>query len=232
VIRCVAATPIHKGNEMTTTSKSQGFWLRTIAAGAVGLTLCGVAAAGCGSFVGPGSAPVGWKAPARGPSMMPTLYAPDPARFVRVGDDWGPHLAGIVGMWRVSFLADVDEGPFKAGDMVDFATIQYHADGNEFMISGGRAPSTGDVCMGVWKQTGERTYQVKHLALAWTGPDAHPPSATVAYLGPSVIHESIHLNHARNYFEGTFTIDQYAVDETTLLVHLSGKLVGARYGFD
>jgi hypothetical protein len=36
----------------------------------------------------------------------------------------------------------------------------------------------------------------------------------------------------RDDFEGTFTLDQYAKDETTLLQHIAGKVVGKRVTVD
>ena len=202
--------------------------------GAIGLSASDIASAGCGGYSPPASAPVSWSGALR-PSMMPALYTPGSERFIQVGDDQFGNSPGLVGMWRVTFTSDGTGYPNPTppmGAQIDFATIQFHPDGTEIMVSGARAPSTGDVCMGVWRQIGERTYKIKHLALGWVSPDSMPPAPAAAYLGPTLISEHVTLNRARNAFEGTFTIDVYAKDESTLLAHLSGTMSGARFSFD
>lgn len=209
-----------------------------IAAGAVLLAVSGVAMAGCG-YPLPAMAPVGLTAPFAPPAtrLSPALYTPpgsiEAADFVQVNDsDRG--VAGLVGMWSVTVKSDGNSypGPIPYGVIIDFATIQYHSDGTEFQISGSRPPSTGDVCMGIWRQTGERTYQVKHLALAWVSPDSTPPSPTAKYLGPGKFTETIQLNRKGDQFTGTIGIDQYADDGVTLIEHVSGTMTGVRFSFD
>ncbi|MDQ2778420.1 MAG: hypothetical protein M3Y32_02550 [Pseudomonadota bacterium] len=144
-----------------------------------------------------------------------------------------PHQDSIVGLWKVSFISDGSAypGPIPAGVETDFATVQWHPDGTEFMISGGRAPSTGDVCMGVWEQTGHRTVKLNHLALAWVSQDTPAPVGPVlpaAYLGPGVIHETVKLSPDGNTYTGKFTIDQYTADGITLVEHLGGTVTGTR----
>lgn len=125
--------------------------------------------------------------------------------------------------------------PIPPGAVVDFGTVQLHSDGTELMVSGGRAPSTGDVCMGTWQQTGAHSYEVKHIALAWISSDTPPPvgpASPAMFLGPAIIHESITLDHTRNSYTGTFTLDQYGSDETTLLEHIGGTITGTRFSVD
>jgi hypothetical protein len=207
--------------------------------GAIGLMVSGTAAAGCGGFDPAAATPMRWNAPATASArMLPVVYMPETEHAARAGSDdfvapWNAGNAGIVGMWRVSFTSDGTGYPGKTpplGAPIDSATIQYHPDGTEIMVSGLRPPSTGDVCMGVWKQIGENTYKLRHLGLAWVSPDSGAPAA--AFLGPSVFHEEVKVNRAHDTFEGTFTIDQYMADETTLVVHLSGTLSGKRFSVD
>jgi len=40
------------------------------------------------------------------------------------------------------------------------------------------------------------------------------------------------LDHDRNSFTGTFTLDQFGADETTLLEHIGGTMTGARFTVD
>jgi len=171
--------------------------------------------------------PLGWEKSMRdvSASTASTLQSRNAA-------DVFPH--GIVGTWRVTFVSDGSAypGPIPAGAIVDFGTVQWHTDGTEFMISGGRPPSSGDVCMGVWQQTGPSTYELKHLALAYVSSDTLPPigpASPAVFLGPAIIHEIVTLDQTRMKYTGTFTIDQYATDEETLLEHVGGTLTATRF---
>ena len=170
-------------------------------------------------------------------ALMSALYRPGASHFVRVSGD-GDRNDSIVGMWRVTLVSDGTAYPAQIpfGAVVDFGTQQWHSDGTEFLISGGRAPSTGDVCMGVWEQVGHRTYKLKHLALAYASSDTPPalggPVIPAGYIGPGIIREMVTVSATGNTFEGTFTIDQFAKDEVTLLQHIAGRVVGARVTLD
>jgi len=225
-----------KSSTVRATPKAGSLFAAT--AGAFLLTASGVATAGCGLYVPSGNAPVGFTVSPTSVAaqMTPAVYSPSQAagQFLRVSDsdDWGN--SGLVGMWNVTFTSDGTAYPaaIPYGVVFDFGTIQYHSDGTEFEISGGRAPSTGDVCMGIWRQTGERTYQVKHIGLSWLSSDSTPPSPTAKFLGPGKFAETIQLNRKGDRFTGTIIIDQYAADGVTLLEHISGTMAGVRFTFD
>jgi hypothetical protein len=168
-------------------------------------------------------------------AMMPAVYRPGSERLALVSD-YDQH-DGIVGMWRVTTISDGSSYPvvIPFGAVVDFGTQQWHSDGTEFLISGGRAPSTGDVCMGVWEQAGPRTFKLKHIALAYNSSDTAPPVGPVspaAFVGPAIIKEIVTLDRSGDTFEGSFTLDQFANDEVTLLEHISGKVTGTRFKID
>jgi len=187
-------------------------WVTIWAAATFASLGAGQAMAGCGMPGDGGKSPQGWH---------------------MAGSDQASHES-IVGMWKVTFTSDgtAYPGPIPAGVETDFGTVQWHPDGTEFMISGGRAPSSGDVCMGVWKKTGLRTYKLNHIALAWVSGDSSPPVSPAAFLGPAVFSETITLSPSGNGYEGPFTIDQYAADGTTLLEHLAGTVKGTRVTAD
>jgi hypothetical protein len=173
-----------------------------------------------------------------GPRLMAAVYRPGFEGFVPIAYETMAANVGIVGLWKVSMISDgVPPNPVPQGATVDFGTVQWHSDGTEFMISGSRPPSTGDVCMGVWEQIGPRTYKLKHIALAWVSSDT-PPSmggpgpSPAQFLGPAVIQQVVTLDKSRAHYQGSFTIDQYNVDETALLVHLSGTVSGDRVTVD
>jgi len=169
-----------------------------------------------------------------GATLSAALYRPGSERLIAVSDNEDRHGGGIVGMWRFNFVSDGNAYPIPIpyGAPVDFGTQQWHSDGTEFIISGGRAPSSGDVCMGVWEQTGPRTYRMKHVALAYLSSDSTPAASPATFLGPAIMHEKVVLSASGKTFEGTFTIDQYAKDETTLIEHISGKVTATRFTLD
>jgi hypothetical protein len=202
----------------------------------LGVAAAGHAIAGCGlsdSLVIP---PASWSMSQAG-GLMHAVYRPGAEHFLRVSDD-DQRNSSIVGMWRITLVSDGTAYPayIPPGAVVDFGTQQWHSDGTEFLISGGRAPSTGDVCMGVWEPAGHRTYKLKHVALAYASSDTPPsqggPVVPAAYIGPGIIRELVTVSGSGKTFEGTFTIDQYARDEVTLLQHIAGKVVGTRVTVD
>jgi hypothetical protein len=192
------------------------------------------AVAGCSPY-SPDIPTPQWDTPAHGRAgFVEAVYRPGSGQFIRVGQEASAPNNNIVGMWNVTFVSDgVPPNPVPAGVTTDFGTVQWHDDGTEIMISGGRPPSTGDVCMGVWQKIGPFTYKLKHIAIAWVSPDT-PPSmggpgpSPAQFLGPAIISEVVTLNKSRNSYEGPFTIDQYNADESQLLVHISGTVTGTR----
>lgn len=227
---------------MKTTSLRTRAVCKTLLAASVGISgLLGAlqASAGCGA---PGVMPSeGWlNLPTAisgdyfAGAVSAAVYRPGSERLSRVSDNDDRHSAGIVGTWRFNLVSDGNAYPVPIpyGAPVDFGTQQWHSDGTEFIISGGRAPSSGDVCMGVWEQTGPRTYQMKHIALAYLSSDSTPAASPAKYLGPAILHEKVVLSASGKSFEGTFTIDQYAKDEVTLIEHISGKVIASRFTLD
>lgn len=207
---------------------------------ALGAGFAGQAAAGCAPPYP--TAPGGVRPTSA--LLQSAVYRPGMEPFLRVVDDRDhdrdPGGAAIVGTWRFTFISDGNGYPGPGfpnpglppyGATIDFGTQQWHSDGTEFMISGARAPSSGDVCMGSWEQIGNATYKLKHIALAYTSADSRPPGP-VGYLGPAIIRETVIVNRKGNTMEGSFTLDQYLADEVALVVHLSGKVTGTRFGVD
>jgi len=163
-------------------------------AGLIGLGVAGQASA-CSGLPVPGGrdASPGRTAPAidyaTAGGFLHTSYEPPQG-----GNFGGP---SIVGLWK--FVMKVEGQPF------DFGTIIWHADGTENTISGGRDPSTGDVCMGAWEQIGRSTYQLNHLALPWSGG---------AYVGVAHFHQTIKVDPSGNSYSGYFTLEAF-LDSTS-----------------
>lgn len=117
--------------------------------------------------------------------------------------------AAIVGMWHVKFTAtQVSNGvPFGPGTEFDAGYQQWHDDGTEMLNSGGRPPVTSSFCMGVWTQTGLRTFKLNHFAINW-GPDGSSRQ------GPTTIVEEVTVSPNGQTFTGHFTITDYVETDT------------------
>lgn len=127
-------------------------------------------------------------------------------------DDQGERRVSIVGMWHVQLVAQsvVNLPPFLVGAEVDAGYQQWHSDKTE-LLNSGRPPANGSFCMGVWEQTGPRTYRLNHFAISWTqGPAADANSGpTNTRTGPTSIVEEVTVSPDGKTFTGTFTITDY-----------------------
>ncbi|HWU93330.1 MAG TPA: hypothetical protein VN106_08820 [Sphingomicrobium sp.] len=145
-------------------------------------------------------------------SRQPAAYQVSPTSgLLHQASEDNPGNHAIVGMWSVKFAAT---------GYSDFGYVQWHSDGTEFMNSGGRAPSTQNFCMGVWKQVAPSRYHLLHLAISYDPSGVH--NANV------VIKEDVTLNAAGNGYSGPFTIDVYNPDTNAVLQHVAGRVTGTR----
>ena len=179
----------------------------TLTVGAALLTtlLASTASAGCGSY-DPG---------------QPRSYDLEGSAAQAQSSDSSQTSSGnsIVGMWKVSFNATDGSG------FTDFGYSQWHSDGTELLNSGSRAPATQNYCLGVWQQTGDRTYKLNHFALSY--------DFTTGVLNGKVnIREQVTLGPHGNRYSGTFTIDVYDPTGTTVVSHVAGNIVGKRITVD
>jgi hypothetical protein len=142
----------------------------------------------------------------------------------------------IVGLWKFKFVAQGNgpSGP-PDGALIDSGYVTWHDDGTELMNSG-RAPTTGDFCMGVWKQVNPTTYRLNHFALAWEFDPNTPPTAPGAggadFVGPANIRETVTLAPGGYRYSGRFELIQYAADEKTVLAHIKGRVTASRITVD
>jgi hypothetical protein len=194
------------------TSFHRAPWRAVALIGLLTLGITGVqqASAGCLQYNGGQIAPAEW------------IYGSSPGsvRFIKAGftsvsdEGYAPSFyhAAIVGLWAFKY---VSKGNLSTLGIPDGATIDggnttWFADGNEVTASGVRDPSTGAVCLGVWKQTGERTYVLNHIGLSWN-PLASPPAPG----GPAFIKQHVTLSEDGNTYSGTFSIMQLKPDGIT-----------------
>jgi hypothetical protein len=125
----------------------------------------------------------------------------------------GRRDASVVGMWSVVFQS--------GATTIDFGYQVWHGDGTEIMNSGGRAPATGNFCMGVWEQTGPLSYKLNHFALSYD-------AGTGALNARVNVKEDVVLDAKGTSFSGPFTFDIYDPKGVTLLQHLAGHITGQR----
>lgn len=150
--------------------------------------------------------------------------------LVQVSDEQNDSFwerAPIVGLWAFKYISKGNAGTLGIPDgaMVDGGNTIWFADGNEMTSSGVRDPNTGAVCMGVWKRTGEFTYELNHVGLAWD-PNSSPPAPA----GPAFIRQHVTLNRDGNSYTGTFEINQLQPDGKTpaLPAPIKGLIVATR----
>jgi hypothetical protein len=121
----------------------------------------------------------------------------------------------IAGFWKTVFTSEPD------GAVVDVGFDQFHPDGTENAVDS-PAPSSGNVCLGVWEKTGPRRYTDVHPSFNWD-----VASGKVV----SIFVERLYLNVSRNgkKFSGTFTWDSYDFSGNPLDgSHVAGTVTGDR----
>ena len=133
--------------------------------------------------------------------------------------------APIVGLWAFKYLS---KGNLKTlgipdGTVLDGGNTLWYADGNENTVSGVRAPATGDVCLGIWKRTGEWTYELNHIGLSWNTEKGVPG-------GPAFIKQYVTLGAHKDTYTGTVTIRQLDPDGKTLSTPapINGTIIATR----
>jgi hypothetical protein len=125
----------------------------------------------------------------------------------------------IVGFWHVVFVSEGTKNPpIPDGAVVDQGFTQWHSDHTEILNSS-RPPATANFCLGVWTQTGRRTYSLNHYAMSFN------PDGT--FLGIANIRENVTLSSDGNSYAGTFSIDQYDT-QLNVLAHIVGNIKGTR----
>jgi hypothetical protein len=184
----------------------------TFGALALGILFVPNSTAQCGGARQPAATHTGWHYQLGQPQLIHAAFV--------TGSDFGTGgEAGIVGFWHVKFVSKGSAG-IPDGTEVDAGYAQWHSDGTEIMNSGGRSPLTGDFCLGVWQQTGLRSFKLNHFAAAWDSTGSN-------LIGPANIQENVTLSPNGDNFTGTFTIDQYT-EAGNRVAHVQGTITGNR----
>jgi len=101
----------------------------------------------------------------------------------------------IVGLWYVNYTS--------GGELLYESFDQWHSDGTE-LENPNLAPATGPLCVGVWKQVGERTFRLHHVG--WNF-DFNGNS-----LGSFTLDETNTVSRNDLTYKGTFDLKFYDVD--------------------
>jgi len=175
------------------------------------------------------------------------------ARFMKADyrqgseDEFGPSFfrAPIVGLWAFKYTSKGNMATLGIPDgaPIDNGNTAWFADGNEITFSGARNPIVGASCIGVWKQTGERTYVLNHIGLSWNplapssnglaGP-GNPSGGPGASGGPAFIKQFVTLSRDGQSYTGTFSINQLMPDGKTpaLPAPIKGTITAMRVTID
>jgi hypothetical protein len=91
-----------------------------------------------------------------------TLAVPEAgATCVTPNPNGKPSVAGV----RTRSAGDV---PRPGRGRLESRLQQWHSDGTELSVDNAVPPSLGNVCIGVYKQTGPRSYTLRHVTWNWT----------------------------------------------------------------
>jgi hypothetical protein len=104
--------------------------------------------------------------------------------------NWQP---SIVGLWYVVYTQS-DGSPFNQ------TFKMWHADGIEFE-NALLPPSSGDICYGVWKQTGHRSVKLHHIGIIWGSDNKIAATFTVD--------EENTVSEDGKSYSGSFTFSQF-----------------------
>jgi hypothetical protein len=112
----------------------------------------------------------------------------------------------VVGLWHVVYTNGADQSTFN--DTFD----TWHADGTEFE-SAFLAPAGGDVCVGVWVQTGVRTVKLHHVGWLF-----NPSTPTATATNTFTLDEEVTVAEDNKSYSGKFTFKVWNLDGTPMLV--------------
>jgi hypothetical protein len=131
------------------------------------------------------------------------------------GESLPGHSNAIVGLWKTTFL--VGDGPAVSYEGFQ----QWHAGGTEVMVDNGVPPSLGNVCVGVWKQTGARSFSLRHVTFNW---DENGQST-----GTFQVLIRVRLDRSGRTYSGSYVSDSFDLQGNVIPeLHAEGRLRAAR----
>jgi hypothetical protein len=134
----------------------------------------------------------------------------DPAAQTSPHDIVPPAPPNIVGLWDTKF--------FSQGQVVDEIYDLWNADGTEIEVDASN-PIEGNVCNGVWIQTGTLIWKLTHPSWAF--------DVNGNLIGTLMIREVIFMDPKGNQYTGTVTYDFFDLNGTPI-DHEDGTLSAVR----
>jgi hypothetical protein len=122
----------------------------------------------------------------------------------------------IVGLWHVIYTNGADQSTFN--DTFD----TWHSDGTEFE-SAFLAPAGGNLCVGVWKQTGLRSVTLHHVGWLF---NASTPLATAT--NSFTVDSDLTVAPDGKSYSGRFTFKVWNLDGTPTPVEVTGTIAATR----
>ena len=123
-------------------------------------------------------------------TLPPSLFAP--AAQPQAASAGAQGGASIVGLWNVTF--------YSGGAIVDQAFDAWHSDNTE-ILNDFTDPIEGNVCLGVWTQTGPQAFKLKHPS--WTF------DSSGNLTGTAYIIEMVTVGPGGNEYAGPYSINFY-----------------------
>ena len=118
--------------------------------------------------------------------------------------DWNPSL---VGMWHTKLLLGGSSGP-----VYDEAFEHFHGDGTHMLVSNGLPPALGNVCIGVYKRTGPRTYKLRHMTWNWSPEMNEAWGVQGTPAGRFELNMTLRLDESGNSYRGVWTVKNFDTD--------------------
>ena len=186
----------------TTTTRSIMAAGLTFSFGLLALTVAGEAAATCGDVATPGT-----QEQHSSNRLRPAMYRPDEygARAMTTGFETWLEPLPVVGLWEFEVHLTSAQNGLPKGFLLDWGLATWHSDGTEIQFSAGRPPAAGDVCMGAWHEVGPSTFDLHHVALGLT-----PPDASGMFVGPTIITSTVTVAHSGETYSGPYNLNVYA----------------------
>ncbi len=126
----------------------------------------------------------------------------------------------IVGLWHVIYTNSADQSTFN--DTFDM----WHSDGTEFE-SAFLAPATGDVCVGVWKQTSFRSVTLHHVGWLF-----NPSTPLATATNTFTLDEEVTIAENKKSYSGRFTFKVWNLDGSPTPVEVTGTMAATRITVD
>lgn len=133
----------------------------------------------------------------------------------------------VVGLWHAVFTA--------GGAVYDDTFQQFGSDGMENIVSSGLPPVLGNVCVGVWKQVGYRTYKLRHTTWNWSpgNNDFFGNDVPGVFAGRFEMVVVLRVSRDANSYTGNFVVRNFDTNDVPIpSLDAQGTVRGTRITVD